>query len=280
VRHARQHIVVSLFLAGTAALIVLAPASCSRQREAQMDTDRDKRGKGRAASSRSPVADASAPSASPEEARRHAMVRTQLERRDVKDARVLAAMKKVPRHLFVPPGLAIRAYEDRPFPIGHGQTISQPFIVAFMTEALRLRGHEKVLEIGTGSGYQAAILGELAKDVFSIEIVAPLARSAQVVLTKLAYENVHVRAGDGYLGWPEHAPYGAILLTAAPAEIPKPLTDQLAEGGVLVAPVGDSHDQTLVRITKKNGALVKERLIPVRFVPMTGAAQDAGAPSR
>lgn len=207
-------------------------------------------------------------------ARRQAMVRAQMIRRGVRDTRVLAAMGRVPRHRFVPLDLQHRAYDDQPFPIGHGQTISQPYIVAFMTEALGLRGGEKVLEIGTGSGYQAAILAEVGARVFTIEIVEPLARQAAELLRALGHVDVAVRAGDGYQGWPEQAPFDAILLTAAPERIPAPLLEQLAPGGRLVAPVGGSFDQKLVRIGKRDGGLVHEELLPVRFVPMTGRARE------
>jgi protein-L-isoaspartate(D-aspartate) O-methyltransferase len=175
----------------------------------------------------------------------------------------------VPRHRFAP-GLSIRrAYEDRPQPIGHDQTISQPTVVAIMTQALRLGGTERVLEIGTGSGYQAAILARLCKEVFTIEIVPPLGEAARDRLKALGYANVHVRIGDGYLGWPEAAPFDRILLTAAPPEIPRALVDQLAEGGILVAPVGEQGEaQRLVRWTKRGGSLKKEDLGAVRFVPM------------
>jgi protein-L-isoaspartate(D-aspartate) O-methyltransferase len=178
-------------------------------------------------------------------------------------------MVAVPRHLFVPGMPLARAYADRPQPIGHEQTISQPTIVAVMTQALALRGGERVLEIGTGSGYQAAVLSRLAREVFTIEIVAPLGETARARLAKLGYANVHVRIGDGYKGWPEEAPFDRVLLTAAPPEIPKALTDQLAEGGILVAPVGpDGAVQELVRWTKRKGKIQEDKLGAVRFVPM------------
>jgi protein-L-isoaspartate(D-aspartate) O-methyltransferase len=188
------------------------------------------------------------------------------------DARVLAALRAVPRHLFMPSAALRIAYSDHPQPIGHGQTISQPTIVAIMSDVLDLDGSEKVLEIGTGSGYQAAVLGVLAKQVYSIEIVAPLGEAARARLAELGYQNVHVRVGDGYKGWPEHAPFDRVLLTAAPPEIPDPLVEQLREGGVLVAPVGEQGDtQRLVRWTKREGRLHKEDLGAVRFVPMVPA---------
>jgi protein-L-isoaspartate(D-aspartate) O-methyltransferase len=183
------------------------------------------------------------------------------------DPRVLAAMRAVPRHLFMPPVSFATAYRDAPYPIGHGQTISQPTVVALMTHALKLEGGEKVLEIGTGSGYQAAVLSLLARHVYSIEIVEPLGREAETRLERLGYRNVRVRVGDGYQGWPEHAPFDRIIVTAAPPEMPRALVDQLAEGGILVAPVGDT-EQELVRWTKRKGTLEKENLGAVRFVPM------------
>jgi protein-L-isoaspartate(D-aspartate) O-methyltransferase len=204
---------------------------------------------------------------------RREMVAHQIEARAVRDARVLAAMRRVPRHRFVPADLREQSYEDHPLPIGHGQTISQPYIVAFMSEALGLKGGEKVLEIGTGSGYQAAVLAELCKDVYTIEIVKPLAESAQAVIKELGYKNVSVRAGDGYRGWPEQAPFDAIMLTAAPEHVPKPLLDQLKVGGRLVLPLG-SYDQDLVRLTKTAEGVKREVLLPVRFVPMTGEALE------
>lgn len=197
------------------------------------------------------------------------MVARQIAGRDVADPRVLAAMRKVPRHRFVPADWAAAAYEDRPLPIGEGQTISQPYIVALMTELLALRGGERVLEIGTGSGYQAAVLAEVAGEVFSIEIVEPLARRAEATLAQLGYGAVHVRAGDGYRGWPEAAPFDAVIVTAAPDHIPQPLVDQLKVGGRLVLPVGEDW-QELVVCTKTAAGIERRSVIPVRFVPMTG----------
>jgi protein-L-isoaspartate(D-aspartate) O-methyltransferase len=185
------------------------------------------------------------------------------------DTRVLDAMRNVPRHLFMPDAPPRAAYGDHPSPIGHGQTISQPTIVAIMSDALELTGPERVLEIGTGSGYQAAVLSVLAREVYSIEIVEELGLAAKKRLEELGYRNVHVRVGDGYKGWPERAPFDRILLTAAPPEIPQALIDQLKEGGVLVAPVGEEGQvQRLVRWTKREGKLAKEDLGAVRFVPM------------
>ena len=208
-----------------------------------------------------------------EASRRASMVRQQLEPRGIHTEPVLAAMGRVPRHLFVPRAQRSLAYEDRPLGIGHGQTISQPYIVAFMTEALQLDGDEKVLEIGTGSGYQAAVLGELAAEVFTIEIVAPLAARAEKTLAELGYQNVHVRAGDGYRGWPEHAPFDAIIVTAAPDHVPQPLINQLKVGGRLILPVGDWL-QELVVIDKTSSGTTRRSVLPVRFVPMTGEARD------
>jgi protein-L-isoaspartate(D-aspartate) O-methyltransferase len=203
----------------------------------------------------------------PYASRRVRMVSDQIAARGVTDARVLAAMREVPRHLFVPPAARSEAYEDYPLPIGHGQTISQPYIVAYMTEVLRLKPTSRVLEIGTGSGYQAAVLGRVAGQVYTIEIVAPLAESARRTLEGLGYTNVHVKVGDGFLGWPEHAPFDAIMVTAAPEEVPPPLIEQLAVGGRLVVPVGRGVQQlTVVEKTRKG--LVTERKMPVRFVPL------------
>jgi len=203
---------------------------------------------------------------------RQRMVSGQIEARGVHDSRVLAAMRRVPRHEFVPLEQRPYAYEDRPLPIGYGQTISQPYIVAVMSEALELDGSEKVLEIGTGSGYQAAVLAELAAEVYTIEIVEPLASRAASDLERLGFENLHVRAGDGYRGWPEAAPFDAIIVTAAPDHIPQPLLDQLAVGGRLVIPVGRMF-QELELITKDAEGVHREDLLPVRFVPMVGEAE-------
>jgi protein-L-isoaspartate(D-aspartate) O-methyltransferase len=205
---------------------------------------------------------------------REAMVRTQIEARDVKDAAVLAAMRRVPRHEFVPDAQRPFAYDDRPLPIAAGQTISQPLIVALMTELLRVKPGQRVLEIGTGSGYQAAVLAELKLEVYSIEIVAELANSAHATLARLGYKNVVVRAGDGYAGWPEFAPFDGIIVTAAPPKVPQPLIDQLKPGARLAVPEG-VHEQELVVYEKtKAGDLRRTSVIPVRFVPMTGKAQE------
>ena len=200
---------------------------------------------------------------------REKMVETQIKARGVKDPRVLSAMHKVERHLFVPKELQTSAYTDQPLPIGEDQTISQPYIVALMTELLELKGGEKVLEIGTGSGYQAAILAELVKEVYTIEIMETLADSAKKRLLELGYQNINVKAGDGYLGWPEVAPFDAIIVTAAPDHIPKPLLEQLKEGGRMVVPVG-TYSQVLKKIVKRSGRVETSDIVPVVFVPMTG----------
>jgi protein-L-isoaspartate(D-aspartate) O-methyltransferase len=200
---------------------------------------------------------------------RERMVAEQIEARDVRDASTLRALREVERHLFVPSASASEAYADHPLPIGHGQTISQPYIVAFMTEALGLRGGETVLEVGTGSGYQAAVLARIAAHVHTIEIVEPLAAEARERLARLGYSNVQVRAGDGYLGWPEAAPFDGIMVTAAAPRIPEPLKTQLKDGGRLVIPVGEEF-QELVVVTRRGAAFEERRVLPVRFVPMTG----------
>lgn len=198
---------------------------------------------------------------------RENMVKRQIEARGVSDVKVLNAMRKVERHKFISDKDVTEAYNDYPLSIGHGQTISQPYIVALMTELCKLTGKEKVLEIGTGSGYQAAILSILSKEVYTIEIVEPLGKSAAKKLKDLKYNNVHVRIGDGYKGWPEKAPFDVIILTASPPEIPISLLEQLKEGGILVAPVGD-YNQELVRIQKISGKYLRETITYVRFVPM------------
>ncbi len=198
---------------------------------------------------------------------RSRMVKEQIEARGIKDRKVLDALMKVERHKFIPAYNESSAYEDHPLPIGHGQTISQPYIVALMSELCELSGNEKVLEIGTGSGYQAAILSLLSDKVYSIEIVEPLAKSAAKKLTDMGYSNVTVKAGDGYKGWKEHAPFDVIILTASPPEIPRTLTDQLKEGGILVAPEGD-YLQELIVIRKENSKIIRKSVTYVRFVPM------------
>lgn len=204
---------------------------------------------------------------------RQVMVETQIVRRDVSDKNVLEAMRKVPRHLFVPEEFRDQAYRDGPLPIKHGQTISQPYIVAIMTELLHIDSTSKVLEIGTGSGYQAAVLAEISDSVYSIEIIPALAHRADSLLDSLGYTSAHVKAGDGYLGWPEAEPFDAIIVTAAAPRIPQPLVDQLKIGGRMVIPVGD-FSQELILITKGEDGVTKKSIIPVRFVPMTGEVQE------
>ncbi len=197
------------------------------------------------------------------------MVETQIRAKGIKDSAVLKAILTVPRHEFVPLKHRDFAYIDSPLPIGNKQTISQPYIVAYMTETLNLESTDKVLEIGTGSGYQAAILAEIVKEVYTIEIIEKLGKTAEKVLNKLDYKNVHVIIGDGYDGYPPEAPFDAVIVTAAPEKIPQPLIDQLKPGGRMIIPVG-SHYQSLMLIEKTDKGVVESRLIPVRFVPMTG----------
>jgi len=197
------------------------------------------------------------------------MVEEQLKGRDIRDPRVLSAMLSVPRHLFIPESARGGAYGDFPVPIGHGQTISQPYIVAFMTEALKVGPEHRVLEIGTGSGYQAAVLSVLAKEVFTIEIVDALAKRARATLVELGYRNVDVRSGNGYLGWPEHAPYDRIIVTAAPPEVPPALVEQLKVGGLMAIPVGVG-DQELRIMRRSATGMETIATLPVRFVPMVG----------
>lgn len=204
---------------------------------------------------------------------RENMVTEQIIRRGVSDKLVLSAMRIVPRHEFVPVNMKSRAYEDSPLQIGENQTISQPYIVAIMTELLELKGGEKILEIGTGSGYQAAILAEIVKEVYTIEILKPLADSADERLHRLGYENITVKYGDGYQGWKKHAPFDGIIVTAAPDHIPQPLIDQLKIGGRMVIPVGNKF-QELRLIIKKDKSVSEKDIISVRFVPMTGEAQQ------
>ena len=206
-------------------------------------------------------------------AEREKMVQEQLKPRGIHDERVLAAMAKVPREAFVPENMRAQSYADSPLPIGHDQTISQPFIVAYMTEQLRLQPTDRVLEIGTGSGYQAAVLAELAKDVYTIEIVEPLAKDASARLAQLGYNNAHAKVGDGFQGWPEVAPFDAIIVTCAPDKVPQPLTQQLKEGGRMIIPVGTGMmDQQLYLLEKKDGELAQRAILPVRFVLMAGEA--------
>src|SRR5512137_2059533 len=193
--------------------------------------------------------------------------------RDITNVQVLAVMGRVPRHEFVPERLRPDAYRDHPLPIGHGQTISQPYIVAFMTEQLEPKPTDRVLEIGTGSGYQAAVLSELVAQVYTIEIVNELAQRAAADLKRLGHTNVHVRAGDGYKGWTEAAPFDAIIVTCAPERVPQPLVTQLKDGGRMIIPVGRIWNQELVLLRKRGGKLEQQAVLPVSFVPMTGEAQ-------
>ena len=196
------------------------------------------------------------------------MVKNQLEKRGIQDKDVLRVMRATPRHLFIPENLISMAYEDGPLPIGEGQTISQPYIVALMTELLQLNGNEKVLEIGTGSGYQAAVLSPLTKSVYSIEIVKSLAERASNKLQKMKYSNVTVKWGDGYQGWVEYAPFDAIIVTAAPNQVPQVLIDQLALGGKIVIPLGTYYQELKLITLTKNNKIIEKNIIPVRFVPM------------
>ena len=216
-------------------------------------------------------------SSSPEEdfkRQRREMVRHQLETRDIRNPRILEVMRRVPRHEFVPEENRPYSYTDSPLPIGEKQTISQPYIVALMSQTANPQPHHRALEIGTGSGYQAAVLGELVQDVYTIEIIPALAERSRKRLSELGYDNIHLRQGDGYRGWPEKAPFDIILVTAAARRIPDPLLEQLAEGGRLVMPVGSIRGaQVLTLVTKKDGKLRRDRITGVRFVPMTGEAQ-------
>ena len=200
------------------------------------------------------------------------MVKMQLSSRGIRDKPDLDAMQRVSRHLFIPESHRREAYADHPVPIGFRQTISQPYIVAFMTQALELRSEDRVLEIGTGSGYQAAILGELAREVFTIEIIPQLGERSKELLARLGYKNIQVRTGDGYKGWPEEAPFDAIVVTAAPPQVPQPLLDQLKVGGRMIIPVGE-FNQGLILITRTAKGYERRNVLPVRFVPMTGEAQ-------
>lgn len=194
--------------------------------------------------------------------------------RGITNSRVLAVMGRVPRHEFVPERLQPDAYEDHPLPIGHGQTISQPYIVAFMTEQLDPKPSDRVLEIGTGSGYQAAVLAELVAQVYTIEIVTDLAQRAAAYLKRLGYTNVHVRAGDGYRGWAHAAPFDAVIVTCAPEQVPRALIDQLKNGGRMIIPVGRVWSQELILFRKRGGKLKQHIVLPVSFVPMTGEAEE------
>ena len=213
-------------------------------------------------------------------AARKRMVQRHLVERGIKNPRVLEAFRTVQRHKFLPPETRRQAYDDESIPIGEGQTITPPFDVAFMTEALDPKPTDKIYEVGTGSGYQAAILSRLVKDVYSVEIHKPLSERATQVLKEVGYTNVHTRAGDGYAGWPEEAPFDAIIVTCAPENIPPPLVAQLKEGGRMVIPLGDRFNQVVHLIEKKNGKLTDRQLRPTLFVPMTGKAQQEAADAK
>lgn len=206
---------------------------------------------------------------------RHAMVEEQIVARGITDPATLAALRTIPRHEFIPLALRSKAYEDHPLPIGHGQTISQPYIVAFMTAAVRPQPGERILEIGAGSGYQAAVLAHSGAEVFTLEIIEPLATMARDNLQRAGLTNVHVRHGDGYRGWPEHAPFDAIVVTCAPDNIPPDLIAQLREGGRMIIPVGNETHQELILLRKHDDRVEKQSVLPVRFVPMTGEAEKS-----
>lgn len=206
------------------------------------------------------------------DAMRSKMIHEQLVKRGIKSQQVLDAFSRVPRHMFVPEEYRAMAYADRALPIGKGQTISQPYIVAFMSEALDLKPSDKVLEVGTGSGYQAAILAEICDTVYSIEIIDSLGKKAAGLLKDLGYANIRLKIGDGYKGWEDHAPYDAIIVTCAPTRIPEPLKDQLAEGGRMIIPVGEQYVQELILLEKKNNQLKEKNVLPVMFVPMVDSS--------
>ncbi len=217
------------------------------------------------------------PQATSHEKARERMVTEQIVARGISDQAVISAMRKVPRHLFVPGEYISEAYEDNPLPIGYGQTISQPYIVALMTEVIKAGKGDKILEIGTGSGYQAAVLAELGARVYTIEIVPELAESSASVLRETGYTDIVTKYGDGYIGWPEFAPFDAIIVTAAPREIPRPLIDQLADNGRMVIPVGPpAAVQELILVEKSNGVIVRSRISFVRFVPFRRLSGDKG----
>jgi protein-L-isoaspartate(D-aspartate) O-methyltransferase len=228
---------------------------------------------GTAASADEPAPDPTAPA-------RRRMVERHLVERGIKDPRVLDAFRTVPRHRFLPPTSRRLAYDDESIPIGEGQTITPPFDVAFMTETLQPKPTDTIYEVGTGSGYQAAILSRLVKDVYSVEIKEPLGKRAAVVLKELGYTNVHTRVGDGYTGWPDAAPFDAVIVTCAPTKVPQPLVDQLKEGGRIVIPIGDRFNQIVYLGIKKDGKLTMKELRPTLFVPMTGRDQQEAAAAR
>lgn len=247
---------------------VLALAACSNG--GSEPPERGASPRGAAAESRSPILDPAE-----RRAERERLVSRFSAGGSIRDPAVLAVMRKVPRHLFVPPDLQAEAYADHPLPIGYAQTISQPSLVAYMTELLQVDRNATVLEIGTGSGYQAAVLGELVREVYTIEIVRPLGEEATRRLARMGYQNVHVRVGDGYLGWPEHAPFDAIIVTCAPESVPQPLINQLKPGGRMCIPVGPTagSQELYLMVKRADGALERKSVLAVRFVPMTGAAR-------
>lgn len=220
------------------------------------------------------------PGADPTAQARKRMVERHLVERGIKDPRVLDAFRTVPRHRFLPPETRRQAYDDESIPIGESQTITPPFDVAFMTESLQPKPTDKVYEVGTGSGYQAAILSRVVKEVYSVEIKRPLGERAAKVLKELGYSNVHTRVGDGYAGWPDAAPFDAVIVTCAPEAVPQPLVDQLKEGGRMVIPIGDRFNQMVYFGTKKDGKLTLKELRPTLFVPMTGRAQQEATAKR
>jgi len=220
------------------------------------------------------------PNEDPTRAARNRMVQRHLVERGIKNPKVLDAFRTVPRHRFLPPTTQRQAYDDESIPIGEGQTITPPYDVAFMTEVLDPKPTDKVYEVGTGSGYQAAILSRLVKEVYSVEIHEPLSRRATAVHQALGYTNIHTRVGDGYVGWPEAAPFDAIIVTCAPQKVPQPLLDQLKEGGRMVIPLGDRFNQSVHLITKKDGKRIDRQLQPTLFVPMTGRALEEAAAAR
>jgi protein-L-isoaspartate(D-aspartate) O-methyltransferase len=206
-------------------------------------------------------------------AKRLRMVNTQIERRGIRDRRVIEAMREVPRHLFVPERFRFMAYDDSPVPIGFEQTVSQPYIVAYMLQSLKLTGLEKVLEIGTGSGYQSALLARLCEKVYTIEIIQDLAARAEAMIEPLGLSNVKTQCGDGYLGWPKAAPFERVVVSAAPGQVPKPLVEQLGPGGRMILPLGDFDQQLLLIHKTATGKILRRKLVPVKFVPMTGLAE-------
>ena len=262
--HARYAVRVALIVA-----IVASCGSIPRSWAQEKDTA--------ARSGDAPARDAVAPSNDPYVLRRNRMVQRHLEERGIKNPRVLEAFRTVPRHLFLPKNIQRQAYDDESIPIGEGQTITPPYDVAFMTEVLEPKPTDRVYEVGTGSGYQSAILSRLVKEVYSVEIHEPLSKRAAKVHKDLGYKNIHTRVGDGYEGWPEAAPFDAVIVTCAPQKIPQPLFDQLKEGGRMVIPLGDRFHQVVHLVIKKDGKRIDRELKPTLFVPMTGRALKEAA---